>query len=67
MVVAKIVDVPKPGTTILEPISDEKYPVCNVTRLVTRDDNPIDDTDILLLGTNWPPVDVTNMRFVDTG
>lgn len=67
IVIAKTVDVPKPGTMILEPISDEKYPICNVTRLVTRDDNPIDDTYILLLGTNWPPVDVTNIRFVDTG
>ena len=30
IVIAKMVDVPNPGTTILDPISDEKYPVCNV-------------------------------------
>ena len=67
IVIAKTVDVPNPGTTILEPISEENNPVCNVIRLVTRDDSPIDDTYILLLGTNWPPVDVTNIRLVDTG
>ena len=67
IVIANTVDVPNPGTTILDPISEEKKPVCNVIRLATRDDSPIDDTYILLLGTNWPPVDVTNMRLVDTG
>jgi hypothetical protein len=67
IVIANTVDVPNPGTTILAPISEEKNPVCNVIRLATRDDSPIDDTYILLLGTNWPPVDVTNMRLVDTG
>jgi len=67
IVIAKTVDVPNPGTTILDPVSEENNPVCNVIRLVTRDDSPIDDTYILLLGTNWPPVDVTNIRLVDTG
>ena len=67
MVIAKTVDVPKPGTTILEPISDEKYPVCNVILLAVSVESPIDDTYILLLGTNWPPVDVINIQFVDTG